>query len=508
MSASVDPDRSEWDVIVLGGAAAGENAAHYATQFSGLEAVIVEKELVGGECSYWACMPSKALLRPVEVLSVGRDVAGVSRLVADRPLDAAAVLARRDAVVNYLDDSSQVQWALGVGIDVVRGRGRLDGERAVVVVGPDGKERRLTARHAVVLDTGSTPFVPPVPGLREARPWTSRDVTNMHEVPPRVVVVGGGVVACEAATWLRGLGVAEVTVVHRGPRLLARTEPFAGDLVATALGESGVTIRLETAPVAVRRDRVNDSGVGQVHGGEVTVTLSDGDPVVADEIVVATGRTPATDGIGLETVGLELHPGAPVPVDDHLTVTGAAGGWLYAIGDLTGRALLTHMGKYQARIAGNVIAARAAGQPLDDRPYNVHTDVVNDRGVPQVIFTDPEVGAVGLTEAQARERGLDVEVVEYDLAQLAGTYVLRGSYTGRAKLVLDRSADVVVGATFVGTGVAELTHSATVAVVGEVPVPVLWHVVPSYPTASEAWLRLLENLNAARQASRSAARRT
>jgi dihydrolipoamide dehydrogenase len=392
-----------------------------------------------------------------------------------------------------------VRWGLGVGIDLVRGRGRLDGERTVLVVGPDGDERTLTARHAVVLDTGSTPFIPPVHGLRDARPWNSRDVTNIHEVPDCVVVVGGGVVACEAATWLRALGVAEITVVQRGPRLLARTEPFVGELVAAALHESGVVVRLRTSAVAVSRDRVNNAGVGHVHGGEVTVTLSDGRVIVADEIVVATGRTPNSHGIGLETVGLEIGQDAPVPVDDHMTVTGVAGGWLYAIGDLTGRALLTHMGKYQARIAGNVIAARAAGQPLDDRKYSVHTDEVNGGRVPQVIFTDPEVGAVGLTEAEARERGLDVEVVEYDLAQLAGTYLLRQAYTGRAKLVLDRSSDVVVGATFVGTGVAELTHSATMAVVGKVPVPVLWHVVPSYPTVSEAWLRLLENLNAARQ---------
>ena len=498
MGASVDPDRSEWDVIVVGGAAAGENAAQYATQFSGMTAVIVEKELVGGECSYWACMPSKALLRPVEVLSIGRDLPGVSRLLADRHLDVEAVLARRDTVVHHLDDSSQVRWALGAGIDVVRGTGRLDGERAVVVIDPEGNERRLTARRAVVLDTGSTPLVPPVPGLPEARPWNSRDVTNLHEVPSRVVVIGGGVVACEAATWLRGLG-AEVTLVHRGARLLAKVEPFAGELVAAGLRESGVDVRFRTSPAAVSRHQVNDPSVGHVHGGEVTVTLSDGDAVVADEIVVATGRRPNTDGIGLETVGLDLEPGAPVPVDDHLTVTGVAGGWLYAIGDLTGRAMLTHMGKYQARIAGAVIAARAAGQPLDDRPYSAHADVVNDGRVPQVIFTDPEVGAVGLTEAEARERGLDVEVVEYDLAELAGTYVLRETYVGRAKLVLDRSSDVLVGATFVGTGVAELTHSATMAVVGKIPLPVLWHVVPSYPTASEAWLRLLENLNAARQ---------
>ena len=495
MSASVDPDRSEWDVIVLGGAAAGENAAQYATQFSGLEAVIVDKELIGGECSYWACMPSKALLRPVELLAAARDLPGVSELVIDRDLDVKAVLARRDTVVKHLDDSSQVQWALGVGIDVVRGHGRLDGERALIVTDPQGRERRITARHAVVLDTGSTPFVPPVPGLREARPWVSRDVTNLHDVPARVVVLGGGVVACEAATWLNGLG-AETTVVHRGERLLARNEPFAGDLVAGSLRAAGVTVRLGTSVTAVSRADVNRAGIGQVHGGEVTVTLSDGGTVTADEIVVATGRTANSEGIGLETVG--LTGGGPVAVDDHLTVTGVAGEWLYAIGDLCGRALLTHMGKYQARIAGNVIAARAAGRSLDGGRFTPYTDVADHGLVPQVVFTDPEVGAVGLTEAEARERGLDVQVVEYDLAALAGTYVLRDNYVGRAKLVLDTSADVVLGATFAGTGVAELTHSATMAVVGRIPVPALWHVVPSYPTVSEAWLRLLETLDAAR----------
>jgi dihydrolipoamide dehydrogenase len=228
----------------------------------------------------------------------------------------------------------------------------------------------------------------------------------------------------------------------------------------------------------------------------VTVRLSDGDTVTADEIVVATGRTPNSEDIGLETVGLD--PGGAVTVDDHMTVTGVAGDWLYAIGDLCGRALLTHMGKYQARIAGTVVAARAAGQPVGNGPFTPHTDVADHGLVPQVIFTDPEIGAVGLTEAQARERKLDVQVVEYDLAELAGTYVLRDNYVGRAKLVVDRSADVVVGATFAGTGVAELTHSATMAIVAKIPIPVLWHVVPSYPTASEGWLRLLETLNADR----------
>ena len=497
MSASVDPDRSEWDVIVLGGAAAGENAAQYATQFSGLEAVIVEKDLVGGECSYWACMPSKALLRPVEVLSAARDLPGVRELISDRDLDTKAVLARRDTVVKHLDDSSQIQWALGVGIDIVRGHGRLDGERAVVVVDSEGRERRLTARHAVVLDTGSTAFIPPVPGLREARPWISRDVTNLHDVPGRVVVLGGGVVACEAATWLNGLG-AEVTVVHRGERLLARNEPFVSDLVLGSLRESGVAVRVGTSVTALRRPDVNQAGVGQLHGGELTASLSDGDTVTADEILVATGRTSNSEDIGLETVG--LTPGGPVAVDDHMTVTDVAGDWLYAVGDLCGRALLTHMGKYQARIAGNAIAARAAGRSLGHERFTPYADVADHDLVPQVIFTDPEIGAVGMTEAQAREKKLDVEVVEYDLAALAGTYVLRDNYVGSAKLVVDRSADVVVGATFAGTGVAELTHSATMAVVARIPIPVLWHVVPSYPTVSEAWLRLLETLNATRHA--------
>jgi pyruvate/2-oxoglutarate dehydrogenase complex dihydrolipoamide dehydrogenase (E3) component len=497
MNASIDPDRSEWDVIVLGGAAAGENAAQYATQFSGLDAVIVEEALVGGECSYWACMPSKALLRPVELLSAARDLPGVSELLGDRELDTKAVLARRDTVVKHLDDASQIQWALGQGIDIVRGRGRLDGERAVLVVDQDGRERRLTARHAVVLDTGSTAFIPPIPGLREARPWVSRDVTNLHDVPARVVVLGGGVVACEAATWLNGLG-AQTTVVHRGNRLLEKNEPFAGDLIAARFRESGIAVRLETSVTSVRRAEVNQAGVGQVHGGELTLTLSDGDTVTADEILVATGRTSNSDDIGLETVGLK--PGGPVAVDDHMTVVGVAGDWLYAVGDLCGRALLTHMGKYQARIAGNVIAARAAGEALGDGRFTPYTDVADHDLVPQVVFTDPEIGAVGLTEAQARQQGLDVEVVEYDLAALAGTYVLRDNYVGRAKLVVDRSADVVVGATFAGTGVAELTHSATMAVVGRIPIAALWHVVPSYPTVSEGWLRLLETLNAARHA--------
>lgn len=486
MTAAVDPDRSEWDVIVLGGAAAGENAAQYASQYSGLSSVLVEDRLLGGECSYWACMPSKALLRPVEVVDAAAHLSGLSAR-----LEPAGVLARRDGVINHLDDTSQVTWAVNTGIDVVRGYGRLAGERTVVVSRSDGSSRTLTARHAVVVDTGSCPAIPSVPGLRAALPWASRDVTTMSEVPRRVVILGGGAVACEAATWLHGLG-AEVTVVHRGERLLARSEPFAGTLVGEELQGAGVRLRLGHSVFRVQRPDAQDMGEGRVHGGEVNVALDDGTIIVADEVVVGAGRTPNTDDIGLETVG--LSPGGFLDVDDQQCVRAAQGTWLYAIGDVCGRALLTHMGKYQARIAGEAIAARAAGSA--DLPSTAKGHM----GVPQVIFTTPEVGSAGVTEQQAREAGIDVETVEYDLAALAGTYVMRMDYRGRAKLVVDRSDDVVVGATFVGAGIAELVHSATTAIVGRIPVSALWHVVPSYPTASEVWLRLLETLRGQRHA--------
>ncbi len=492
MAASLDPDRCEWDVIVIGGAPPGENAAQYATQDSGLEAVIVEEQLVGGECSYWACMPSKGLLRPVEVLDIGRHLPGVKQALLGRELDVNAVLARRDAIVNRLDDASQVQWCLTTGIDVIRGHGSLAGTKTVEVTRPDGSTRTITARHAVVLDTGSSAAVPDIEGLRAARPWISRDVTSIHTIPQRVVIIGGGVVACEAATWLIGLGVEELTIVQGGPRVLARNEPFAGELVAGYLRSAGVRVELNVRLAGVSRPHVNDAGYGVPHGGEVTVTLDDGTVIVADEIIVAAGRRPNSTGIGLNTVG--LAEGGFVAVDDHMTVNGVPGEWLYAIGDLNGRALLTHMGKYQARVAGDVIAARATGAALDTGAFSRHADLADQGRVPQVTFTNPEVGSVGLTERGAREAGIAVETVEYDLASLAGTYLMREDYVGRAKLVIDRSSDTIVGATFVGSQIADLVHAATVAMIGKVPIAALWHAVPSYPTASEIWLRLLETL--------------
>ena len=409
-----------------------------------------------------------------------------------RGLDVAAVLRRRDSFTSHLDDSGQVRWATGAGIDVVRGTARLAGPRAVEVTDGDGVTRTITAREAVVLATGTRATVPDVPGLAEALPWTSRDVTNLHQVPKRVVVLGGGVVACEASTWLLGLGVEELTVVERGDHLLGRAEPFAGDLVRQGLEARGARVLLGRDVTRVTREAPRDKGIGHIAGGPVTVHLGRRGTVTADEVVVATGRTPNTADLGLETLGLADRVAANrgyVPVDDRLRVEGVAGGWLYAVGDVNGRALLTHMGKYQGRIAGAVIAARARGDRATGKEYR---DVASDRVVPSVTFTSPEVASVGLTEAAARAAGLDVETVEYDQSWVAGASLLRDDYVGRAKLVIDRSKDVLVGATFVGEGSAELLHSATVAVVGRVALADLWHAVPSYPTVSEVWLRLLE----------------
>ncbi|GIF47100.1 dihydrolipoamide dehydrogenase [Asanoa ferruginea] len=490
MSAHEGQERDHWDVVVVGGGQAGETAAQYASQFSGLSTVLVEEDLIGGECEYWACRPSKALLMPVEAQSVGRDLPGVREMIADRSLDVPAVLARRDDIAFHYADPQEVAWLKANNIDLVRGRGRLAGPKQVAVTASDGMVRTITAEHAVVLATGSSALLPPTDGLAAAFPWTSRDVTAVREVPRRLVVVGGGPVACEAVTWLHALGVEETTLVHRGPRLLTMMEPFASDFAARHLTLAGVDLRLGTSVTGVSREDAQDRGVGRIHGGPVTVTLDDGSQLEADELVVAVGRRGGTDDIGLETVDIPA-PHGYVEVDDQCAVVGTD--WLYATGDLTGRALLTHMAKYQARVAGEAITARALG-----KPFNGLTTAEYD-AVAHVVFLDPPLCAVGMTESVARQRGIEVETAEYDIAGISGAAISREHYDGRAKLVVDPATDTVIGATFAGTATTELLHSATVAIVGRVPVSRLWHAVASFPTVSEIWLRLLETLQQQRR---------
>ncbi|MGY1603167.1 dihydrolipoyl dehydrogenase family protein [Geodermatophilus sp. SYSU D00815] len=466
-------EQGTYDVVVLGGGSTGENVADTAVR-GGLSTVVVEAELVGGDCSYWACIPSKALLRGPEVLGEARAVRGAAPAVTGE-LDVAETLARRSWFTGDGDDAGQVGWLEGAGIALVRGTGRLDGERTVVVTGSDGSETRLTARHAVALCTGSEAAVPPIDGLREIAPWTPREATSAKEVPGRLVVVGGGVVGCEVATAYRALG-AEVTVVELGDRLLPGLEPEAGEAVAASLRDKGVDLRLGAGVSKARRE-----------DGEVVLTVGD-EEVRGDEVLVAVGRRPRTVGVGVETVGLE--PGKYVDVDDSMQVPGVP--WLYAVGDVNGRRLLTHMGKYQARQAGRAIAARARGEevPLEDfSPFVATADRV---ATPSVVFTDPQVAGVGRTVAEAEEAGLPFRRVEYEIGHVAGASLFADGYQGRAIAVVDTEREVLLGVTLIGPAVGELIHAGTVAVVGEVPLARLWHAVPSFPTISEVWLRLLE----------------
>jgi pyruvate/2-oxoglutarate dehydrogenase complex dihydrolipoamide dehydrogenase (E3) component len=465
-----------YDVVVLGAGPVGENVADR-TRAAGLSTAVVERELVGGECSYWACMPSKALLRPVIAQADARRLPGLSGAVQG-PLDASAVVARRDEYTAHWNDDGQVQWLDSVGADLYRGHGRLTGPRTVDVAGTDGRRHVLTARHAVAVCTGSRAQLPDLPQIADVRPWTSREATSAKAAPGRLVVVGGGVVATEMATAWQALG-SQVTLLVRGKGLLNRMEPFAGELVAEALTEAGADVRTGTSVDAVTRQN-----------GTVVVVTDHGDRIEADEILFATGRAPRTDDIGLDTVGLE--PGSWLEVDDSLRVTGSE--WLYAVGDVNHRALLTHQGKYQARIAGAAIAARAFGAPdLESEPWGAHTATADHAAVPQVVFTDPEAAAVGLSLAEAEQAGHRVRAVDHDLASVSGASLYGDGYRGRARMVVDLEREILLGVTFVGPGVGELIHSATIAVAGQVPISRLWHAVPSYPTISEVWLRLLES---------------
>jgi len=453
-----------YDAIVLGAGPAGEVCAGRLAD-AGWRAAIVERDLIGGECSYYACMPSKALLRPADVLGEAKRIPGVP--TGQGELEAELVLARRDEVIHDGDDSGQLPWLEERGIDLFRGEARFEGERRVRVGG-----EVLSAERAVIVATGSKAAMPPIDGLDEIEAWNNRDATTAKQVPESMIVLGGGPVGSELAQAWASLGT-EVTLVEGGDRLLSREEPFAGEEVAESLrGTFGVDVRIGSLVESVKAG----------DGGGAIATLKGGDTVEAAEILIAVGRVPHTADLDLDAAGVEPNDHGFLETDDRMRVGGRD--WLYAIGDVNGRALFTHMGKYQAWVAAENLLGRETAATAEGI------------GSPRVTFTDPQVAAAGKTLDQAREAGIDARAVDVPTDGTPGASFQGKDTGGTSRLVIDQDREVIVGATFTGFETADFLQAATVAIVAEVPLRRLRHAIAPYPSRSEIWLKLLEKAGA------------
>ncbi|MDQ3890061.1 MAG: NAD(P)/FAD-dependent oxidoreductase [Actinomycetota bacterium] len=442
-----------FDAIVLGAGPGGEAAVN-ALLRGGATVAMVERELIGGECSHWACVPTKTLLRPPEVLGEARRAPGVG----EPRLDFAPLAAYRDYMVSYYDDAKQIAGYEQRGVTVVKGEGRLDGPGRVRV------GDRVLESENVVVATGTDAFIPPLEGLEEAGYWTNREATSLNEIPASAIVVGGGPVGIELAQFLSRFGCA-VTIVHKPDRLVEREDPHLCGLLHRQLEEDGIGVRTGTTAVAVRRD-----GAGRV------VTLDTGDELSGEALIVAVGRRPRTKAIGLESVGIEVGPRG-IAVDERLR----AGDGVYAIGDVNGVMPFTHVAKYQARIAAaNILGGHAKA---------------DYRAIPRVVFTNPEIAAVGLTEANAREHGLDVTTAVVDLPRsIARPYTYEENPRGTLGIVADPARGVLVGAWAMAPLASEWIHQAGLAIRAEVPLEVLRDTVAQFPSYSEGYLSALRAL--------------
>lgn len=457
-------ETQEFDLIVLGAGPIGETLA-LAVAKQGLKPVIVEHDLVGGDCAYYACKPSKALLRPVEVAATTQHLRGVgsSRVGADD------LLKRRDEQVSNYDDSGQEESLESSGVTVVRGHGQLNGERTVEVHGSDGAAQTLRATRSVVVTTGTTPNIPPV--FEGIPVWDSQDATSVQDVPAHLVIIGAGAVACEAASWMNSLG-SKVTMLVREGSLMSSAEPFVSDILTDQFSDAGIDVRFYTEATQVQRLDGMDQRLGKVKGGPVSIRTSEGETLQADEVLLATGRRPALESINLESIGLSADDVLEQRTPD----------WLHALGDAGGKHQLTHMGKYQAK----QFAAGFLGQQVDEPSIEPPT--------PQVVFTDPQVASVGLTEEAATEAGDEVVTGEVDFADVVGAGLLRDDVVGKGKIVVDKTTGYLLGATLMGPETGEMLHAATIAITGQVPVSTLQHAIPVFPTASEIWVGLLDQV--------------